>query len=313
MSKPAVPFPPEDELHSNAWAKDIFKGKVVFCTGGAGTICSGQVRALVSLGANAAILGRREANTQSVAAEIAKVRPGSKVLGFGCDVRDHSSLVKAVESTVKELGRIDFLICGAAGNFLSTVDGLSPNAFKTVMDIDLLGSFNTVKACLPELKKTKGRIIFVSASFHYTGAALQSHVAAAKAGIDALSHSLSIELGPAGITSNVVTPGAIAKTEGMDRLTATNMVPEELRENPAKMTPLGRWGAISEVADATIFLFSDAGRYINGVTIVVDGGSWRNGNQVASFLYPMLFQPGAEKNFDFMTAKGGKKQKESKL
>ncbi|KAF3910817.1 hypothetical protein ABW20_dc0103902 [Dactylellina cionopaga] len=313
MSKPAVPFPAEDELYSNAWAKDIFKGKVVFCTGGAGTICSGQVRALVALGANAAILGRREANTKSVAAEIEKVRTGSKVIGLGCDVRDFNSLVTAVETTVKELGRIDYLICGAAGNFLSTVEGLSSNAFKTVMDIDLLGSFNTVKACLPELRKSKGRIIFVSATFHYTGAALQSHVAAAKAGIDALSHSLAIELGPAGITSNIISPGAIANTEGMERLTATTMVPEELRQNPAKMTPLGRWGAVSEIADATIYLFSEAGRYVTGLTLVVDGGSWRNGNGVASFLYPMIFEPGAEKNFDFGAAKGAKKSKPSKL
>ncbi|KAK6343092.1 hypothetical protein TWF718_008466 [Orbilia javanica] len=312
MSKPAVPFPPEDELYSNAWAKDIFKDKVVFCTGGAGTICSGQVRALVSLGANAAILGRREANTKAVAAEIAKVRPGSKVVGFGCDVRDYNALVSAVEATVKELGRIDFLICGAAGNFLSTIEGLSSNAFKTVIDIDLLGSYNTVKACLPELRKTKGRIIFVSATFHYTGTALQAHVGAAKAGIDALSHTLALELGPAGITSNILAPGAIANTEGMERLLPRNMVPEDIKKNPAKLNPLGRWGTVSEIADSTIFLFSEAGRYVNGVTLVVDGGSWRNNNAIANFLYPTIFQPGGE-GFDFMTTKGAKKQKDSKL
>ncbi|KAK6336130.1 hypothetical protein TWF696_001697 [Orbilia brochopaga] len=313
MSGPSVPFPSENELYSNAWAKDIFKGKVVFCTGGAGTICSGQVRALVSLGANAAIVGRREGNTKNVAAEIAKVRPGATVIGFGCDVRDADALVSVVAETVKQLGRIDFLICGAAGNFLSTVEGLSTNAFKTVMDIDLLGSYNTVKACLPELRKTKGRIIFVSATFHYTGAALQSHVSAAKAGVDALSHTLAIELGPAGITSNVIAPGAIANTEGMERLVARTGVPEDLKKNPSKMNPLGRWGAVSEVADATIFLFSEAGRYINGVALVVDGGSWRTGNAPASFLYPTIFLPDAEKNFQFGTAKGAKKSKESKL
>ncbi|KAF3940054.1 hypothetical protein ABW19_dt0209140 [Dactylella cylindrospora] len=309
MSNPSVPFPPEDELFSKVWAKDIFKDKVVFCTGGAGTICSGQVRALVALGANAAILGRREANTQSVAAEIAKVRPGSKVIGLGCDVRSFDSLASAVQKTVEELGRIDFLICGAAGNFLSTVEGLSANAFKTVIDIDLLGSFNTVKACLPELRKTRGRILFVSATFHFTGTAFQSHVAAAKAGIDALAHTLAIELGPAGITSNIITPGGIANTEGMERLAPKNMVPEDIKKNPAKLNPLGRLGTVSEIADATIFLFSDAARYVNGLTLVVDGGSWRNNNAIAPFLYPDVLLPGADKFFDFKAAKGGKKQK----
>jgi len=91
-------------------------------------------------------------------------------------VRDYKSLESAVATCVSELGQIDFVICGAAGNFLSTVEGLSANAFRSVVEIDLIGSFNTVKACLGELKKSKGKIIFVSAAFHYTGAALQSHV-----------------------------------------------------------------------------------------------------------------------------------------
>lgn len=239
--------------------------KVVFCTGGAGTICSGQVRALVSLGCNAAILGRREAHTVQIANEIAQVRPGARVIGLACDVRSYESLASAVEKTVQELGRIDYLICGAAGNFLSTVEGLSANAFKSVIDIDLIGSFNTVKACLPELRKTKGKILFVSATWHYTGAALQSHVSAAKAGIDALSNTLAIELGPAGITSNIVAPGATAGTEGMDRLLAKEVGKDEA----TKLTPLGRFATVSEIADATIYLFSEAGRYLNGVTIVV--------------------------------------------
>lgn len=118
-------------------------------------------------------------------------------------MRDVKSLEAAAARTVEELGRIDFVICGAAGNFLSTVQNLSANAFKSVVDIDLLGSYNTVKATLPELKKNKGRVLFVSATMHYTGMPFQAHAAAAKAAIDSLSDSLAIELGPWGITSNV--------------------------------------------------------------------------------------------------------------
>lgn len=159
-----------------SYIKKNTEGKVVFCTGGAGTICSGQVRALVTLGCNAAILGRRAAHTAEVAKSIESCRPGAKVVPITVDVRDYKSMESAVATCVSKLGQIDFVICGAAGNFLSTVEGLSANAFRSVVEIDLIGSFNTVKACLGELKKSKGKIIFVSAAFHYTGAALQSHV-----------------------------------------------------------------------------------------------------------------------------------------
>lgn len=93
--------------------------------------------------------------------------------------------------------------CGAAGNFLATVENLSARAFKSVIDIDVLGSYNTVKAALDELKRTRGKVLFVSAALHYTGTPFQAHVSAAKAAIDALSQVLAVELGPHGITSNV--------------------------------------------------------------------------------------------------------------
>jgi 2,4-dienoyl-CoA reductase [(3E)-enoyl-CoA-producing], peroxisomal len=106
----------------------------------------------VHLGGNAAILGRNVEKTEAAAKEIATVRYGSKVIGIGgTDVRSFESLEKAVERTVKELGQIDFVIAGAAGNFLAPLMGLSTNAFKTVMDIDVMGSYNTLKATLPQL------------------------------------------------------------------------------------------------------------------------------------------------------------------
>ena len=103
---------PKNEYMSSVWKDDIFKGKVVFCTGGAGTICSAQVRALVHLGANAAIIGRNVEKTASMAKDIETCRPGSKVLGLGgVDVRSIESLTAAAERTAKELGAIDFVMC----------------------------------------------------------------------------------------------------------------------------------------------------------------------------------------------------------
>lgn len=177
----------------------------------------------------------------------------------------------------------EFTSAGAAGNFLAPITGLSANAFKSVIDIDVLGSYNTLKATMPHLLKsgasnpntglnesTGGRIIFVSATLHYTGTAFQTHVCAAKAAIDALSANAAIELGPRGMTSNIIAPGPIAGTEGMERLSGT-----ESRQKGPRRVPVGRYGLCKEIADATVYLFSEAGSYVNGTCLVVDGGVWR--------------------------------------
>lgn len=162
------------------------------------------------------------------------------------------------------------MIAGAAGNFVASFNQLSSNAFKSVIDIDLLGSFNTAKATSEELKKTKGQYIFISASMHYAGVPFQTHVAAAKAGVDALSNNISLELGPFGIRSNIICPGPIQGTEGLDRL-----MPKELEQESLKSIPLNKFGTTQDIADATVFLLSPAANYISGTTMVVDGAHWR--------------------------------------
>ncbi|KAL3423712.1 short chain dehydrogenase [Phlyctema vagabunda] len=232
-----------------------------------------------------------------MAKDIATARPGAKVIGIGgADVRRIESLEKCVEQCVKELGAIDYVIAGAAGNFISPISGLSANAFKTVIDIDLLGAFNTLKATVPHLiesaarnpntgtnPSTGGRIIFISASFHFTGMPLQSHAAAAKAGIDALSATTALEYGPRGVTSNIITPGPIAGTEGMERLGSRS---DEATGLAMKKVPLGRYGTVKEIADATVYIFSDSGNYVNGNVLVVDGGDWRSPGGMTTSPYP---------------------------
>jgi len=291
---------PKSEYLSEVWKDGIFNNKVVFCTGGAGTICSAQVRALVHLGANACIIGRNVEKTESMAKDIATARPGAKVLGLGAvDVRKPEALNEAAEKCVKELGSLDYVIAGAAGNFLASMNQISSNAFRSVMEIDVLGSYNTVKATLPYLLEsaakyktdgktpppngTGGRIIFVSATLHYAGTPLQSHVSVAKAGVDAMAHAVAIEQGPRGITSNVIAPGPIADTEGMARLSKSSSAKDSQRKVPS-----GRFGTVKEIADATVYLFSDAGNYVNGEILVVDGGAWHTafGGTEESFKYP---------------------------
>ncbi len=101
---------------------------------------------------------------------------------------------------------------------------------------------------------------------------LQAHAAVAKAGVDALSATTAIEYGPRGITSNVITPGPIMGTEGMARLGS-----REAEKSGAvfKKVPLQRYGTVKEIADGTVYLFSDAGNFVNGEVLVIDGGDWR--------------------------------------
>ncbi|KAF2481691.1 hypothetical protein BDY17DRAFT_299468 [Neohortaea acidophila] len=281
---------PQEKYLSPIWRDGLYKDKVLFCTGGAGTICSMQVRAFVALGGNACIVGRNVEKTESAAKDIATVRTGAKVIGLGnVDVKDPAILKAAADKCAKELGGIDFAIAGAAGNFLAPMSQLSSNAFKTVMDIDALGSFNTAKAVLPYLiesaKKNKnsgksnptgtgGRILFISASMHFRGQPLQAHVMAAKAAVDQISNAISIEYGPYGITSNVLTPGPIAETEGMERLARAGDR-DGAAQGYLRRIPLGRMGETKEIADAMVYLFSEAASYVNGTTLVVDGGQWR--------------------------------------
>lgn len=108
---------------------------------------------------------------------------------------------------------------------------------------------------------TGGRIIFISTTVHYMGVPLQAHVGVAKAGVDVLSHTTAIEFGPRGLTSNVIAPGPIGSTEGIERLAKVD-------GQVIRGIPLGRLGHVKDIADATVFLFSDAGNFVSGQTLV---------------------------------------------
>ncbi|CAH7687070.1 2,4-dienoyl-CoA reductase [Phakopsora pachyrhizi] len=165
------------------------------------------------------------------------------------------SLQAAIDKCVEEFGRIDFVVAGAAGNYLCPIDQLSSNGFKSVVDIDL--------AALPSLKQTKGSFLSISATLHYVGTPLQAHVSAAKAGVDALSQAIAVEFGPHGIRSNVIAPGPISGTEGFSRLSTP-----EILKNLTKKIPLQRVGTKDDIANSAIFLFSPAASFITGAILV---------------------------------------------
>ncbi|KAF5375963.1 hypothetical protein D9757_008845 [Collybiopsis confluens] len=242
---------------------DIFKGKVLFCTGGGSGICRGMTEAVMRHGADAVIVGRKLDRLTQSARELSE-KTGQTCIPAQADVRKPEQLQEAVAKTIEKFGKIDFVICGAAGNFMAPVSGLSENAFRTVIEIDTIGTYNTIKATLAYLRKTKGAYIHVSATLHYRGTQYQAHVSAAKAAVDALSVVIAVEEGPHGVRSNVIAPGAIADTEGASRL--GNQI-----DTRGFSSALGRIGQIPDVASATVFLFSDVASFISGQVLVVDG------------------------------------------
>jgi len=183
-----------------------------------------------------------------------------------------------VAAVVGELGRLDILINGAAGNFVCLAENLSPNGFGTVVDIDLKGTFNVSRAAFPHLKARGGVVLNISATLQLLGTIGQSHASAAKAGVDSLTRSLAAEWGPSGIRVNGLAPGPVDGTEGVRRL-----VTDSARAAIARQCPLGRMASIDEIADAAVFLCSDASRFVTGVTLVVDGGLWmRSGHALGT-------------------------------
>ena len=255
------------------FSENILQGKVAFVTGGGTGITGGVARAFAEHGAYLAITSRKEENL--IAQKQFIEENGGKCFAIAADVRDYDGVQNAIAKTVEHYGHIDIVINGAAGNFLCAADQLSANGFGTVVDIDTKGTFNVCRAAFEELKKSRGQIINISATLHYLATPMQIHVSAAKAGVDAITRNLSVEWGRHGIRVNGIAPGPIEDTEGMKRL-----VPDAVKAMIAKKIPIGRFGRIQDIENAALFLASDAASYINGVTLVVDGGHWLLGTSL---------------------------------
>ena len=256
--------------------KDLFKGKTAFVTGGGSGINLGIAKNFAALGANIAICGRTQEKLDTAAVELRAL--GAKVSAVAADVRDFAALETAMAKCKEALGPIHVLVAGAAGNFPVQAEKLSPNGFKTVIDIDLLGAFNSSRAAFDQLKETRGTVIFISAGMAYMPHAYQVHVGAAKAGIDMMMKNLAIEWGPYGIRSNSIVPGPIEGTEGMKRLAS----PERLKALVNNI-PLRRMGTVDDIGQTAAFLASPLASYITGCVVVCDGGQ----NLAGSTLFNM--------------------------
>ncbi|HUG23100.1 SDR family oxidoreductase [Piscinibacter sp.] len=250
--------------------RDLFRGKTVFVTGGGSGINLGVASNFAALGAHVGICGRTKDKLDRAAVGLRELNAHAdgKVLAVAADVRDPAALDAAIARTQAELGPIDVLVAGAAGNFLCPAEELTPNGFKTVIDIDLLGSFHASRAAFEQLRERRGCILFISAPQAFVPQAYQLHVGAAKAGVDNLMRNLAVEWGRHGIRANSIVPGPIEGTEGLKRLSSP-----EVDERAKQAVPLHRYGTVDDIGQAAVFLASPLASYITGTVLLVDGGS----------------------------------------
>lgn len=250
--------------------RTLFKGQTVFVTGGGSGINLGVASNFAALGAHVAICGRTQDKLDRAAEALRELNAHvqGRVLPVAADVRDPVALDAAIARTQAEIGPIDVLVAGAAGNFICPAEELSPNGFKTVIDIDLLGSFHASRAAFAQLRERRGSIVFISAPQAFVPQAYQLHVGAAKAGVDQLMRNLAVEWGKYGIRANSIVPGPILGTEGLKRLSSP-----EVDEAARQVVPMRRYGTVDDIGQAAVFLASPLAAYITGTVLLVDGGS----------------------------------------
>jgi len=258
-----------------AQVKVDFSGTTVFVAGGTSGINLGIAEGFAAAGARVAVMSRSKEKVDAAVTRLQAL--GAQAIGEAADVRDSEATSAVLQHAHESFGDFDVLVSGAAGNFPAAALDMSPNAFRSVVDIDLLGSYHVLRAAYPLLRKPGAVVINVSAPQAFLPMALQSHVCAAKAGVDMLTRVLAIEWGGDGVRVNSVVPGPIEGTEGMMRLAPTPEASEIVRAT----VPAARWGTPRDVADVCLFLASPLAAYVTGVVLPADGG-WSLGGAITA-------------------------------
>jgi 3-oxoacyl-[acyl-carrier protein] reductase len=236
-------------------------GKTAFVTGSTRGIGLAIARALYGAGAKVAIVGRELERARSVATEL-----GDRAHGVACDVAQPSQVEAALAETEKTLGPIDILVNNAGVTRDNILLRLTDDDWNTVLDANLKGSFNTIRAAIKGMMKRRtGRIINITSIVGLTGNKGQANYSASKAGLIGLTKSVAKEYASRNILANCVAPGFI-ETD------MTHALPAEARATLLEKTALGRLGRPEDVAGTVLFLASDLAGYITGQVLVVDGG-----------------------------------------
>ena len=247
----------------NSFRAGLLEGQVALVTGGGTGIGLEIARTLGEYGAKIAIASRRREVLEAAAKQLEG--EGIECWLETCDVREPEQVEAVVGGLLERFGRLDILVNNAAGNFPAAMDNISYNGFRSIVSIDLLGTYNVSKAAYEAwLKEHGGNVVNITAPFDGMGVSLQAHVAAAKTGVDSLTRSCAVEWGPKGIRVNAIAPGEIAATEGLERFANAS-------DAPPGANPLRRQGSKRDIANVVLFLVSDAASFVTGQVISVDG------------------------------------------
>ena len=253
---------------------DLLKGKTIIITGGGTGLGKSMAVRFAELGANLVLTSRRQDVLDKTSAEI-KEATGAKILTVAADIRSPEQVTDMVAQSVSRFKKIDGLLNNAAGNFISPTEKLSENAFKTIVDIVLLGSFNcTLNAGREMIKSGGGNILSIVTTYAWTGSGYVVPSASAKAGVLAMTRSLAVEWAKYNIRSNAIAPGPFPTKGAWSRLVPPGLnVEKKMKER----VPMNRFGKHEELANLAAYLMADGSAYINGDVITIDGGEWLKG------------------------------------
>ena len=256
---------------ATALVPDTYDGRTVFVTGGGTGLGKAIATEFARLGANLVIASRKPEHLEAGQAAIEEI--GAEVLVVGCDIRKAEQIAEAFDAATERFAMPDVLINNAAANFPVPAEDMSPNAWRTVVDITLNGTF----FCAREFARrhldagTPGSIVNIGASYAWTGGPGFAHSAAAKAGVKSMTESLAVEWGPYGIQVNGLVPGLFPHED----MTADIRSSLDRTHEKDPCQPAMRVGQLRELGWAATFLASPFAQFISGHTMVVDGANWQ--------------------------------------
>ena len=240
------------------------EGKRAIITGASSGIGRSIAEEFAAGGADVVICSREQDNVDPVAEEINESERPGEAVAIECDVTDREAVEALVEATVEEFGGIDVLVNNAGASFMAGFDDISENGWKTIVDINLHGTYHCTQAAADHLEESGGSVINFASVAGQKGAPYMSHYAAAKAGVINFTSTVAHEYADRGIRVNCIAPGFVA-TPGVESqmgVSADNIDRSEVDR---------RIGVSQEIADITQFLASEASSYIIGETLTAKG------------------------------------------
>ena len=253
---------------------DLLKNKTIIITGGGTGLGKSMATRFGELGANLVLTSRSKEVLDEAAQDI-NDKTGAEILTVSTDIRHSDQVTEMVNKAVDKFGDIDCLLNNAAGNFISPTENLSENAFRTIIDIVLVGTFNCTQAVGKAMRESGGGVILnIVTTYAFTGSGYVVPSACAKSGVLAMTRSLAVEWAKHGIRTNAIAPGPFPTKGAWKRLVPPGL---NIEKKMIERVPLKRFGGHDELANLASYLMADESGYLNGEVITMDGGEWLKG------------------------------------